>query len=216
VQAIQPQNDALKLENYSRLLHQLARKCYSRLCEAGVSIDYEDVYQEMCLGYAKAVSGFDPSRGYAFTTYLVRACYNEFNKRYEKPIAERVQHGVFSVQEWSTDSDEDSGCLFDVIPDDAPTPEQRLMRYQQAKLIERCMSKTAQEVLMLLVRPSEELRAAFRQLQDHRQAKRNNGHPYTPVPDEITLSFIGKFLNIPRAKMTEVRQELSRLLEASY
>lgn len=52
-------------------------ECYLSLARfyawkySGRGVDYEDLYQEGCVGLVKAVDGFDPSRGVEFHTYAI-------------------------------------------------------------------------------------------------------------------------------------------------
>lgn len=216
-QAAPQQNDALKLENYERLLHQMARAALGRLNKAGVAIDYEDCFQEMCLGYAKAVRGFDPGRGFAFTTYLVRTCWQEFNRAYEKPIAERAVHGTVDLEDMRAEGEEGSELDFLTgMQDPDLNPEQAVSYRQQMALTVRCLSPNAKRVLREFLRPSEELKTAFAAHQAASQTRRDSGRPHVRVPDEITIGFVGRFLKIDSTTMTSVREELGRLSEIRY
>ncbi len=43
-------------------------------------MEYEDLFQAGCLGLIKAANGFDPSRGFAFSTYAVPAILGEIKR----------------------------------------------------------------------------------------------------------------------------------------
>lgn len=78
------QGFSTNFEDHKGLLHMIARRCYGRANAAGIVIDYEDVYAEMCVAFMKASKGYDPSRGFAFTTYCGAICWHHFNKVMEK------------------------------------------------------------------------------------------------------------------------------------
>ena len=48
------------------LVHTVANRFRGR------GIEYDDLYQSGCVGLIKAVDRFDPTLGYAFSTYAVR------------------------------------------------------------------------------------------------------------------------------------------------
>jgi len=52
-----------------RLVVSVAKKYYGKSLESPGGFGYEDTIQEGCLGLAKAVEKFDPTRGYKFSTY---------------------------------------------------------------------------------------------------------------------------------------------------
>jgi len=206
--------DALKLENYERLLHQQARACYGRLQQAGVPIDYEDCYQEMLLAYCKAVQGYDPTKG-MFSTYLVWACRWEFNRKSEKMIAERVEHRVMSLEDignYDLRGDEVDALEFLDVDSDEFTPEEALSRRQQVTRMMDALSPHAAMVLKLLRKPSRPL---LRRLARHRKAAEQKiaaGERSVRIP-ELTISFICDYMQYSRSQINKVRRELNAIAE---
>ena len=56
----------------------LVHACANRF--RGRGVEYEDLFQAGCLGLVKAANGFDPSRGFAFSTYAVPAILGEIKR----------------------------------------------------------------------------------------------------------------------------------------
>ncbi len=56
----------------------LVHSCANRF--RGRGVEYDDLFQAGCLGLVKAANGFDPSRGFAFSTYAVPAILGEIKR----------------------------------------------------------------------------------------------------------------------------------------
>lgn len=64
---------ALIVEN-TRLVHACARRFVGR------GVEYDDLYQNGCLGLVKAANGFEPQRGLQFSTYAVPVILGEIKR----------------------------------------------------------------------------------------------------------------------------------------
>lgn len=88
--ARQGDNDAcehLLLDN-SGLIWSVARRYYGR------GVDPEDLYQLGCLGFLKAVRGFDPSYGTQFSTYAVPKIAGEIRRFLRDDGSVKVSRGI--------------------------------------------------------------------------------------------------------------------------
>ena len=56
----------------------LVHSCANRF--RGRGVEYDDLFQAGCLGLVKAANGFDPDRGFAFSTYAVPAILGEIKR----------------------------------------------------------------------------------------------------------------------------------------
>lgn len=65
--------DRLIVENLG-LVHACANRFRGR------GIEYDDLYGAGCIGLVKAANGFDPTRGFAFSTYAVPAILGEIRR----------------------------------------------------------------------------------------------------------------------------------------
>ncbi len=66
-------NNALITENLG-LVHSCANRFKGR------GVDYEDLFQAGCVGLIKAAAGFDPDKGFRFSTYAVPAILGEIRR----------------------------------------------------------------------------------------------------------------------------------------
>ena len=62
------------VEENSGLIHTIARRYYGR------GLEPEDLYQLACVGFIKAVRGFDPALGNEFSTYAVPKIAGEIRR----------------------------------------------------------------------------------------------------------------------------------------
>lgn len=67
------ENDALITENIG-LVHSCANRFKGR------GVEYEDLFQAGCVGLIKAAAGFDPDKGFKFSTYAVPAILGEIRR----------------------------------------------------------------------------------------------------------------------------------------
>lgn len=56
----------------------LVHSCANRF--RGRGVEYDDLFQAGCVGLIKAADGFDPSRGFAFSTYAVPVILGEIRR----------------------------------------------------------------------------------------------------------------------------------------
>lgn len=71
---------ALDFQSNIGLVHVVARKCYGWTKALGISLDYDDVFQEVSLAYVTAQRGYNPDLGIKFSAYLTRAALNQVRK----------------------------------------------------------------------------------------------------------------------------------------
>ncbi len=66
----------------------LVHTCAARF--RGRGIEYDDLYGAGCLGLVKAARGFDPSRGFAFSTYAVPVILGEIRRLFRDGGAVKI------------------------------------------------------------------------------------------------------------------------------
>ena len=92
-------------EDLDRLVQQfrpLARKLALRYTRAADSVD--DLEQIACLGLVKALQGFDPDRGFAFTSFAVPTILGEIKRSFRETawavrVPRRLQERVAEVRQ---------------------------------------------------------------------------------------------------------------------
>ena len=83
-------NDACArlMEENAGLIWSIVRRYYGR------GVDPEDLYQLGCLGFLKAVRGFDPAFGCQFSTYAVPKIAGEIRRFLRDDGAVKVSRGL--------------------------------------------------------------------------------------------------------------------------
>lgn len=76
------------VEENSGLIHTIARRYYGR------GLEPEDLYQLACVGFIKAVRGFDPALGNEFSTYAVPKIAGEIRRFLRDDGAVKVSRAI--------------------------------------------------------------------------------------------------------------------------
>lgn len=77
-----------KIENNIGLVHSIAARFKGR------GVDYEDLFQNGCVGLIKAVDNFDESKGFAFSTYAVPVIMGEIKRIFRDGGAIKVSRAL--------------------------------------------------------------------------------------------------------------------------
>lgn len=77
-----------KIENNIGLVHSIAGRFRGR------GVDYEDLFQNGCIGLIKAVDNFDESKGFAFSTYAVPVIMGEIKRIFRDGGAIKVSRAL--------------------------------------------------------------------------------------------------------------------------
>ena len=91
------------IENNYGLVHACANKFRGR------GVEYDDLFQAGCIGLIKAADKFDPSRGFAFSTYAVPVILGEINRIFRdggavkigRSLKEKAPHALRIKEEMS-------------------------------------------------------------------------------------------------------------------
>ncbi|KVH64477.1 hypothetical protein WS89_04120 [Burkholderia sp. MSMB1072] len=190
------------------LLHKFAKKGFGRLAEAGVSVDYEDVYQQMTESLVRCISTFDPTKGWKFSAYFGQSCWNNFNKWAERMIEERTRLGLVSTEALAGDGLDEggSGDSYEFLSsqdeeEDADTPESLLERRQSRLANIAMLTPNAKRVVALLLHQTPEFMAFFEETCER----------MVLPPKDITLRMIFRFLSLKKSECDRVRAELERV-----
>lgn len=76
------------IEDNIGLVHTCARRFHGR------GPEYDDLFQAGCVGLVKAVDGFDPSRGFCFSTYAVPLIIGEMRRLFRDGGSVRVSRTI--------------------------------------------------------------------------------------------------------------------------
>lgn len=77
-----------KIEKNIGLVHSIASRFKGR------GVDYEDLFQNGCVGLIKAVDNFDESKGFAFSTYAVPVIMGEIKRIFRDGGAIKVSRSL--------------------------------------------------------------------------------------------------------------------------
>lgn len=77
-----------KIEKNIGLVHSIAARFKGR------GVDYEDLFQNGCVGLIKAVDNFDESKGFAFSTYAVPVIMGEIKRIFRDGGAIKVSRSL--------------------------------------------------------------------------------------------------------------------------
>jgi Sigma-70 region 2 len=109
-------NRSTRYEDHVNLLRTKAKMYYGRLLKAQIiSVDFDDVMGELGVAFTRAVAGYDPNSGYAFTTYLGTCCQNHFNKFANRLMLEHF--GVNAVIDWENEAGPNKGLGYISVED---------------------------------------------------------------------------------------------------
>lgn len=77
-----------KIKNNIGLVHSIAGRFKGR------GVDYDDLFQNGCMGLIKAVDNFDESKGFAFSTYAVPVIMGEIKRTFRDGGAIKVSRSL--------------------------------------------------------------------------------------------------------------------------
>lgn len=77
-----------KIKENIGLVHSIANRFRGR------GVEYDDLFQNGCVGLIKAVDNFDESRGYAFSTYAVHVIMGEIKRTFHDGGAIKVSRAL--------------------------------------------------------------------------------------------------------------------------
>lgn len=165
------------------LLRKVARKVHARLHAMGAAVEYDDVEQEATIVMMRAFEGYDPSTGFAFSTYFTKAAFYDLNKFVRDHEKDVQVLGVFSMDA-AVGEDEDGAGMEGYIDGGHGSPEQLMEAQQLLREIEERLSPLAYKMLELMIDPPELVSQEWettRKMQQHSQT-------------EMTVGFVGNYL----------------------
>lgn len=196
-------------EQHQPLIHKFARKGYGRLIQANVNIDYQDVYQEMCLTFTLAAKKYDPARGISFSAYFGRAIWHQFNRFAEREIQEKLDICSSSVDDMahSMGDDHNHMDIYEAIDSGDLSPEETLVAKQDA--LERnamCKSTISKIFIRELMHPSQRVLDAFAEQEARLTTAANR-----KVPKEVDLQLIADTYGISKKDAKAAKDQLNQI-----
>lgn len=222
------------------LIHTIARKGYGRLVEIGASQSYDDLFQELTEVFIKAYDAFNENAGFTFSTYFMTSARNYLNRNAEeieeerlgirtswfksdeinpktgkpkwKSRRERVHQGCSSFEEMSERAGAEEADMHEVIPADAPTPEQIASVESDVRALAGQLSPLARQMLAMIIDPPDFLERELDALEAHSKLARSM-NVRVLASGRIDLLFISSFmektLGIPAYELKKARSEVT-------
>lgn len=193
------------------LVHTVSRKGYTRLLAARVTIDYEDVFQEMSIVFLKAYNGFDASKGFKFSTYFFMAAFNRLNTWAQNLIDDRMRYS--SIDDMNSKGEEEMD-LESVLWQDHDTPEGHYAVKQMIGHIANCLSPLAALIFSWSMSPPPELTVEIRKAQLNAEFGRSLGYNtrcMAQLSPRYVANFVRMISNATQYEVNHALQEINRL-----
>lgn len=133
-------------ESVYLLLFRMCLHCYNSMREQAdrFGVTSDDFMQISYFAFLDAVKGYDPERGFAFTSYFKYPLKNHIHSLLGVRSSRRdALNHCSSLNELLSEDDPDSGERIDLVPDptdDYEPEELRIYREQLHEDLERCLS----------------------------------------------------------------------------
>lgn len=200
----------IEFSDYQKLVAQQAWKAHTRLHALKVySMEFDDVYQEMCAFYSIALKTFDSSKGFCFSTYLVTVMQRQFKRLLDDLVEERKL--ISSVEEIEARGSHEEGfSLYDVIASNEPLLEDDISHKLDVLAKLNTLSDTSKLVLIELINPSIELQEEFEAKLAHCQFGRELGVAKGRMPHDLNIHMICEHHRLNSAEKRKIRTELKK------
>lgn len=182
------------------LINHVARKWKRRFECFGY--DFDDLFQEGFLVCLNVMKKYDPSKGYAFSTYFVTSLNNHFLNMLvslKKVPLESVEHGDFS--------------LLDMVKDEAENPEEEVLVEAEVRTAIAGMSPLARMMTELLIDPPCFIKEQFAALEAKRKMAQQAGVDER-YPSELNSTFLASLLSaagVCSNELSRAKDEIKQL-----
>lgn len=196
--------------DHERYMKAFAFKVRNRAFAAGAaSVQFEDIYQELCIAWCKARDAFSPEYGVPFIAFLSRGMHLHINRWIQDQITEG-QH--LTLDQPTTEDGE--GVLHEVVPDKAPTPAEFAISEDMRQFVYSRLSKRARMFVEFLESPPEFLVEGLKAIRARAEYGRAKGIACI-APKQITASMVFEFMRVDRVERIEIYRELRSVQHTS-
>lgn len=198
-----PRDSEKTVNAFSFTLHR-------RLHASGaVTVQLDDVKQEMWLAWCKARDTYQSDRGASFKTYLVGGMLQHARTVYRNYIKRRWLENAAASFEGpiGSDEDDDFGSVGSTVPSPDPTPVEMfegnaLAKYGMSKLSEQALA-----FVKLFIEQPPELLAVVQELRAKGAHASTLGIRHA-TPQRLTAAIVFDAMGAPRKIRTEIMKEL--------
>jgi len=188
----------MKLAENLKLAHHTAWKIHSRIVSSGVSVEYDDVFQDVAVVWLACEQKFDESKGYAFSTYFVSAANFTVFKDHQKKSS-RFNSDLAHTDEFDF-----------TVPDGSGSAEVSLIGDEWVKMCLSKLSPLARTVLGLTINPPALIINSLQAMQDKAKYARDCG-VHRRAPTELNLSTVCQILNLTRWTSEKITREIKEV-----
>lgn len=186
------------------LVHKVAGRVHARMLAVGAAIEMDDIVQEASMTMLKAYRGFDPSKGFAFSSYFTRAALYDLNRLTKMHDRDARDLGVMSLH-GRIGEDGEAIDMESTIDGAHGSPEEMLECKQLLARIGDKLSPLAYKMLEVMLDPPEQFEREW-------AIQRELGDTHL---SEMSLAFVAEFVgrltNANPLEIVSARREISRL-----
>lgn len=189
--------------NHQALVHYVARKWLKSFEKAAVSIDYNDLVQEAFMVFIYASKKFDPTKGWAFSTYFNVASNHHFHNMLTRLMEQRT----LSVEV------NDDFSILDLIEDEGENPELEFEAWERVETAIKELSPVAKMMAELLLSPPKEVKEQFAAVEAKRKVASSMGIDER-YPPELNLNFVASIMavtGVAASDLSKAKEEVKRL-----
>lgn len=189
------------------LVHMLSKRVFARTQAAKLSMQYEDVFQEVSLVLVKASEKFEPNKGLTFSAYLTRAAYNNINR-----IVEKETNFVIKLETISN-VDEELGEI--QFPSNALNPEQECQLSEHLATHMASLSVNGRRIINWMVNPPKRLLEEIKMAECKVQLCNAAGQRRQTVKftEATVLKFFSKCHGLSYQERHLLKREIAPLME---
>lgn len=195
-----------------RMIFALAHRVVRRLSAIPqVILSYQDIEQELWVGWCIARDRFSHSRGIPWPAYMQRGVKQHINRVIEKQL-ERFPEQTFALSLDKDMLDEEGTSLSNIIPSSDPTPDviaERNSNFDHAKSV---LSERASIFVSLLSEQPPELLQEVLIAQDKAKHAEALGAPYK-APKRIVANMVFDLMGASRSERTKIIKEVEQIGE---
>ncbi len=204
--------DQTTFEGNYKLLHKLCHSYAKKAKMAGLTLDYDDLYQEACLTWLRARKAFDPSKNFRFTTYMGVAVAHRLGSSLNRAFEDRR----ILVKQIGLDEDSESQeSWLDSIASEVGaelSPDEEIEREELREAVYLNLSPAARMVLSLMDETPKEVIEELVATQEKSKLGRSLGIKMK-APRDVSFAFITRqimpiYTHMSALKISEVRSEI--------
>lgn len=201
----------IRFDDYKRLLMSMARRVQRRCHAAGAkSVQFEDIFQEMCVAYVFATHRYNSELGVPFGAFLVRGVSLHINRWVQREIGQKLL-APFDL-DFTADKDEDGGSLQEVIADpNAEDPEDRVIEEDCWNRAMALASPRTRQFLQILRDPPPKVVDMVRAFKFRRQFAKTRNAAVAPAPKDVTASIVFELMGCAHPERTKIYAEIRAL-----